>query len=96
MRQSATAGPSFPTQPRPVDVAFDLEQLTSDGGLLWLLEADATLGLSSALATAVRDWRHGPVRHQLPMLLRQRILQITGGYPDQNDAARCATTRSSS
>jgi hypothetical protein len=86
MRQSATRGPSFLTQPGPVDVTFDLEQLTSDGGLLWLLEADQELGLSAALAGAVQEWRRGPVRHSLPNLLRQRLLQIACGYPDQNDA----------
>lgn len=86
MRQSATAGPSFPTLPLPLESQFDLDDLTSDGGLLWLLEADRELGLSSALASAVREWRRGPVRHPLPCLLRQRILQIACGYPDQNDA----------
>jgi len=87
MRQSATAGPSFPTRPLPLDTRFDLELLTSDGGLLWLLEADQELGLSAALAGAAQEWRHGPVRHSLPNLLRQRLLQIACGYPDQNDAA---------
>lgn len=86
MRQSATSGPSFPTRPLPLASSFDLEQLTSDGGLLWVLEADQELGLSAALASAVQDWRHGPVRHSLPSLLRQRLLQIACGYPDQNDA----------
>jgi hypothetical protein len=86
MVQSAIAKPSFSTQPLPLEVHFDLDQLTSDGGLLWLLEADDDLGLSAALATAVREWRRGPVRHPLAMPLRQRILQIACGYPDQHDA----------
>ena len=86
MRQSATDQVLFPTVPRPVETSFDLDQLTSDGGLLWLVEADEELGLSAALAAAIPEWRRGPVRHALPTLVRQRLLQIACGYPDQNDA----------
>src|SRR5260221_5042526 len=67
-------------------VAFDAGQLTSDGGLVWLARADERLGLSAAFAGAIRDWRRGPARHALPVLLRQRILQIACGYEDQDDA----------
>jgi hypothetical protein len=67
-------------------VAFDAGQLTSDGGLLWLAQADDRLGLSAAWATQLVDWRRGPVRHPLALLLRQRILQIACGYEDQDDA----------
>ncbi len=86
MRQSATDRVMFPAFPRSLEVSFDLDQLTSDGGLLWLVEADDELGLSSALAAAIPEWRRGPVRHALATLVRQRILQIACGYPDQNDA----------
>ena len=84
--QSATTGLSFPTRSFPVETSFDIEQLTSDGGLLWLAEADDEVGLSASFADQLVDWRRGPVRHQLPTLVRQRILQIAAGYPDQNDA----------
>jgi hypothetical protein len=67
-------------------VTFDAGQLTSDGGLVWLGQADDRLGLSAAFAQAMRDWRRGPVRHPLALLLRQRLLQIACGYEDQNDA----------
>lgn len=86
MRQSATDAIRFPIQPRPADASFDLDQLTSDGGLLWLVEADDELRLSVALAAAIPEWRRGPVRHALATLVRQRVLQIACGYPDQNDA----------
>lgn len=66
--------------------AFDAGQLTSDGGLVWLGQADDHLGLSGAYATQLRDWRHGPVRHPLTLLVRQRLLQIACGYEDQDDA----------
>jgi Transposase DDE domain group 1 len=67
-------------------VAFDAGQLTSDGGLVWRAQADDRLGLSAAFAAHVRDWRRGPVRHPLALLLRQRLLQIACGYEDQDDA----------
>jgi hypothetical protein len=51
-----------------------------------LAEADEELGLCAALAAARPDWRHGPVRHSLAALIRQRVFQIACGYPDQNDA----------
>ena len=34
----------------PLEAAFDAGRLTSDGGLPWLAEADAALGLCEALA----------------------------------------------
>jgi hypothetical protein len=70
----------------PLEISFDGGALTSDGGLVWLEEADAALGLSTAFAAQIREWRRGPVRHSLPMLLRQRVFQIACGYEDQDDA----------
>ena len=67
-------------------VAFDAGQLTSDGGVVWLAQADDRLGLSAAFAAQVRDWRRGPARHSLALLVRQRVLQIACGYEDQDDA----------
>jgi hypothetical protein len=65
---------------------FDGPQLTSDGGLCWLSEADTALGLCAALAQHIPEWRHGPVRHSMETLVRQRVFQIACGYEDQNDA----------
>ena len=70
----------------PLAAAFDAGRLTSDGGLPWLAEADAALGLCDALAACVPDWRRGPVRHSLATLVRQRVFQIACGYEDQDDA----------
>ncbi len=69
-----------------LSVAFDAGQLTSDGGLVWLAQIDDRLGLSATLANQIRDWRCGPVRHPLALLVRQRLLQIACGYEDQDDA----------
>ena len=75
----------------PLTVEFDAGRLTSDGGQVWLAEADAALGLCAALAAALRDWRRGPVRHALETLVRQRVFQIACGYADQDDAAALRT-----
>lgn len=66
--------------------SFDAGRLTSDGGLAWLAQADAALGLCAALAGPIPDWRRGPVQHALVTLVRQRVFQITCGYEDQDDA----------
>jgi hypothetical protein len=71
---------------RPLSAAFDAGRLTSDAGLVWLSEADQSLGMCDALAACIPEWRRGSVLHSLPTLVRQRIFQIACGYADQNDA----------
>ncbi|MDQ6670680.1 MAG: IS1380 family transposase [Chloroflexota bacterium] len=84
---SATWRPQFRLISRlPLTAAFDAGRLTSDGGLVWLGEADQSLGVCEALAACIPDWRRGAVLHSLPTLVRQRIFQIACGYADQNDA----------
>jgi len=85
--QSATPTIScFSSTSLPLMASFDGPQLTSDGGLVWLAEADVALGLCASLATDLPDWRTGSVRHSLETLVRQRIFQIACGYEDQDDA----------
>ena len=83
---SATTPITFATSPLPLAATFDGGRLTSDGGLPWLGEADAALGLCEALAACIPEWRRGPVRHSLLTLVRQRVFQIALGYEDQDDA----------
>jgi hypothetical protein len=77
----------------PLLAAFDGGRLTSDGGVPWLAEADAALGLCTTLAGCIPDWRRrrGAVVHSLETLVRQRVLPIACGYADQNDADRLRT-----
>jgi hypothetical protein len=72
--------------PLPLEATFDGGRLTSDGGLPWVSEAEAVVGVCRALAAVVPEWRRGPVRHSLAALVRQRVFQIACGYEDQNDA----------
>lgn len=76
---------------RRVEVRFDEPAATSDGGALLLKQIDESLGLTTALAGAMRDRRcPGKVVHELPALLRQRVFGIACGYVDCNDAGRMA------
>jgi hypothetical protein len=87
MSQSATAVFGFAVPAAlPLAASFDGGRLTSDGGLPWLEEAEATLGICAAFAAGIPDWRRGPVRHTLATLIRQRVFQIACGYEDQDDA----------
>src|SRR4029453_14903341 len=87
MSQSATPRFRFDgLAPVPMEVGFDGGRLTSDGGLPWVAQAEATLGLCATFAAQIPDWRRGPVRHTLATLVRQRVFQIACGYEDQDDA----------
>jgi hypothetical protein len=78
---------TFPTLAGvPLVAAFDGGQLTSDGGLPWLAEADTALDLCATLAQQIPEWRRRAVVHSLETLVRQRVFQIACGYEDQNDA----------
>jgi Transposase DDE domain group 1 len=70
----------------PLEASFDGGRLTSDGGLPWLSEAEAHLGICAAFAARLPERRRCHIRHERETLLRQRIFQIACGYLDQNDA----------
>ena len=56
MAHSATAPLRFDTSLGvPLEAAFDAGRLTSDGGLPWVAEANAALGLCEWLAACVAD-----------------------------------------
>lgn len=86
MEDSATSPIRFETAPLELEAAFDGGRITSDGGLLWLAEADGQLGLCEAIAEQIPEWRGRSARHSLLTLVRQRVYQIASGYEDQNDA----------
>ncbi|HEY7119261.1 MAG TPA: IS1380 family transposase, partial [Tepidisphaeraceae bacterium] len=76
----------LPAIPSRLEASFDAGRLTSDGGLPWVAAAEAELGVCAAFAAGLTDWRRGPVRHPLALLVRQRVFQIACGYADQDDA----------
>ena len=71
---------------RVVEAGFDGGDITSDGGVLLLRQADRLLGLSEAVAAALTDSRRqASCDHAVLDLLRQRLYAIALGYEDLND-----------
>ncbi len=65
---------------RVVEANFDGGDITSDGGVLLLRQADRLLGLSEAIAQALSDPRRAAsCDHDLKSLLRQRLYAIALG-----------------
>ena len=69
-----------------MEASFDGGDVTSNGGVLLLRDADRRLGLTGAVAWGLADSRqHGKVRHRYVDMLRQRVFGIALGYEDLND-----------
>jgi hypothetical protein len=71
---------------RHVEARFDGGDITSDGGVLLLRQADRCLGLSEAVVKALGDTRRrASCTHDLPSVVRQRLYGLALGYEDLND-----------
>ena len=71
---------------RQVTASFTGGEVTSDGGLLLLRQADRKLGLSKGLAAVLPDPRDpGRILHPLLTFVRQRLYGLCLGYEDLND-----------
>ena len=65
---------------------FDGGDISSDGGVLLLAEAERRTGLIARLAATIVDERDpSRVRHSAEQMMRQRIFGIACGYEDCND-----------
>ncbi len=74
---------------RKVEAAFTGGEVSSDGGVLLLRQADRKLGLISSVAKAMTETRRKKsCRHSLVSLLRQRVYGVCTGYEDLNDHDR--------
>ena len=74
---------------KPVDLEFDADDISSDGGAVLLAQADERLGLCEAVAGLMDDERDSSkVEHSRLEQLKQRVFQIAMGWADQNDADR--------
>jgi hypothetical protein len=75
-----------PVNRRVVEANFAGGDITSDGGVLLLRQADRLLGLSEAIASALTDpRRQASCDHDVHALVRQRLYAIALGYEDLND-----------
>ena len=76
----------FPIQGKNIELSFNGDRSSSDGGLLLLRELDSQLNLLSSASNCIRDERdHRYVDHSVKELLIQRVFQIAAGYEDCND-----------
>jgi hypothetical protein len=77
----------FPAcQRRVVEANFKGGDITSDGGVLLLRQADRRLGLSAAVARVLDDpRRQASCEHALVTLIQQRLYGLALGYEDLND-----------
>jgi Transposase DDE domain group 1 len=90
-----------PVNGKPVHVAFDGGQMTSDAGILLLAAIEQRLGIAERLADCIEDPRAPErVRHGLAEMIRYRALLIAAGYPracpgeGRGQRLRCAEVRS--
>lgn len=71
---------------RGIKARFDGGQISSDGGLLLLKEADRELGLSGEVAAVIPEERQrGKIRHRVRAIVQQSLFGLTSGYEDLND-----------
>ncbi len=71
---------------RIIEASFTGGDVSSDGGVLLLRQADRLLGLTAALDAVLPDPRHPDlIVHRQLDLLRQRIYGLALGYEDLND-----------
>lgn len=83
------SGIDFPAcRRRRVEADFSGGEITSNGGVLLLRQADRLSGLTASLAERLEDGRQrGKVEHRFVDMLRQRVYGIALGYEDVNDHA---------
>jgi hypothetical protein len=71
---------------RSIEANFQGGAISSDGGVMLLRSVDRRLGLSQAVASAVRDRRRqASCQHNVLNLVQQRLYGLALGYEDLND-----------
>jgi hypothetical protein len=89
MKQSTSAAPVLsPLNGKPVLMNFDGAEMSSDAGLTLLREVERRHDLAGLLASCLTDQRDpGKIRHSLEDIIRFRVMMISAGYEDGNDAS---------
>ena len=74
---------------KPLHMAFDAPEATSDGGAVLLAAVDRRIGLTAAMSSCLRDSRrYASVEHSNSEMFSQRVYGLGLGYEDANDAGR--------
>jgi hypothetical protein len=77
-----------PVAGKSVVAKFDGGRLSSDGGLLLMREVERRLRVAERLAACIKDPRApDQITHSLADIIRFRLLMISAGYEDGNDAS---------
>ena len=77
-----------PVAGRSIVAKFDGGLLSSDGGVLLLREVEQRLRVAECLAACFKDPRApDQITHSLADIIGFRLLMISAGYEDGNDAA---------
>ena len=89
MTDCSSLGFKFPAcRKRRVEAEFSGGDITSNGGVLLLRQADRLSGLTASVARRLIDTRQrGKVEHRFVAMLRQRVYGLALGYEDVNDHA---------
>ena len=87
MPECTQADFSFPSfDRRKIEAGFTGGDVSSDGGVMLLRQADRRVGLTTALTRVFKDRRDPSlITHSMADLLRQRIYGLALGYEDLND-----------
>ncbi len=73
---------------RRIEADFSGGDISSNGGVLLLRQADRLSGLTSSVAGRLVDGRQrGKIEHGFAAMLRQRVFALALGYEDVNDHA---------
>ncbi len=76
-----------PLNGKPVLLDFDGAQMSSDAGLMLLREVERRTDPAGPIVSCLTDLRApGKVRHSLEEIMGFRIMMISAGYEDGNDA----------
>ncbi|MBN1552242.1 transposase [bacterium] len=71
---------------RKIEVNFEGGNVTSDGGVLFVREADRILDLTRRAAAMIHDpRRQASCIHEVREMLKQRVYGLCLGYEDLND-----------
>jgi len=71
---------------RKIEANFNGGDISTDGGVMLLRQADRKIGISKAIAEAIYDPRDPfLIKHTMEDMVRQRIFAIVCGYEDLND-----------
>lgn len=71
---------------KKVDVCFEGQDISTDGGCLLLREVESQIGIISDFTNSIVDTRDSRyIDHDISTMLSQRIFQIACGYEDAND-----------